>query len=75
MELQPGFTRIIHPGLGPASVSVVAESSLPQYYRGGWRLLTDGDLPPEEPEDDPEPVTLADVAATATAQTVTTEEE
>lgn len=73
MEPQPGFTRIIHPGLGPASVSVVAESSLPQYYRGGWRLLAAGDVPPEEPVPVPEPVTLADVAGTA--ETVTTEEE
>ncbi len=71
MEPQPGFTRIIHPGLGPGSVSVVAESSLPQYYRGGWRLLTEGDVPPEEPEPVPEPVTLAAVAGTAQ----TTEEE
>jgi len=71
MEPQPGFTRIIHPGLGPESASEVAESSLPQYYRGGWRLLTEGDLPPEEPDADPEPVTLADVAGNAQ----TTEEE
>lgn len=65
MEPEQGFTRIIHPGLGPSSASVVPESSLPQWYRGGWRLLADGDIPPREPDADPEPVTLADVAGTA----------
>ena len=65
MEPQAGFVQIIHPGLGPESVSEVPESSLPQWYRGGWRLLAFSDIPPQEPDADPEPVTLADVAGTA----------
>jgi hypothetical protein len=48
----------------------VPESSLPQYYRGGWRLLADGDVPAAVAEQEPGPVTLADVAGTAdTAET------
>lgn len=68
--MEPGFTQIIHPGLGPGSVSVVPESSLPHWHRCGWRLLADGDVPPPEPETMPEPVTLAEVAGAAeTAET------
>lgn len=70
MELAPGFTRIIHPGLGIDSVSVVPESSLPHWHRCGWRLLAPGEMPAAEPDEAPEPVTLADVAGTAeTAET------
>jgi hypothetical protein len=64
MEPEPGFTRIIHPGLGPGSVSQVPESSLPHWHRAGWRLLAEGDLPPDEPEEAPAPVTLAETATT-----------
>jgi len=70
--MEPGFTLIIHPGLGPSSVSEVPESSLPHWHRAGWRLLADGDVPPPEPEPVPGPVTLAEVAGTAET---TTEEE
>jgi hypothetical protein len=61
-EVAPGFVEIIHPGLGPGSVSVVPESSLGQWYAAGWRLLQDGDVPEPEPEPVPEPVTKAQVA-------------
>lgn len=62
--MEPGFTQIIHPGLGPSSVSTVPESSLPQYYRAGWRLLADGDIPPvvAEQEPEPEPMTIGETA-------------
>jgi len=65
--MEPGFTQIINPLLGPSSVSVVAESSLPQWYRAGWRLLADGDIPPAQPEQEqePEPMTLAEAGETA----------
>jgi hypothetical protein len=59
---EPGFVQIIHPGLGPSSVSEVPESSLAQHYRAGWRLLAPDDLPKPEPEPVPEPVTKAQAA-------------
>ena len=63
--MEPGFTLIIHPGLGPESVSEVPESSLPHWHRAGWRLLADDDVPPAEPEPEPAPVTRAQAAKTA----------
>jgi hypothetical protein len=59
---EPGNVLIIHPGLGPASVSEVPESSLGQHYAAGWRLLAEDDIPEPEPEPVPEPVTKAQVA-------------
>ncbi len=59
---EPGFVLIIHPGLGPGSVSEVPESSLGQHYAAGWRLLAEGDVPEVKPEPEPEPVTKAQVA-------------
>lgn len=61
--MEPGFTRIIHPGLGPSSVSEVPESSLPQWHQSGWRRLAEGDIPPAAAEPEPPPVTLAEVTA------------
>jgi hypothetical protein len=56
---EPGFVQIIHPGLGPDSVSEVPESSLGQHYAAGWRLLADDDLPEDKPEPEPAPVSRA----------------
>lgn len=73
---EPGNVLIIHPGQGPDSVSEVPESSLPQWYRGGWRLLADGDLPDPVPEPVPEPMTRAQAAKTAAkAKTAAPSEE
>lgn len=66
--MEPGFTRIVNDGLGPDSVSVVPESSLPHWHRCGWRQVTGDDVPPAEP------AALAEVAGAAeTAET--TEEQ
>jgi hypothetical protein len=62
---EPGFVLIIHPGLGPGSVSEVPESSLGQHYAAGWRLLQDDDIPEPEPEPEPKPVTRAQAAKSA----------
>jgi hypothetical protein len=59
---EPGFVLIIHPGLGPDSVSEVPESSLGQHYAAGWRLLADDDLPEPAPEPEPEPVSRKQAA-------------
>jgi hypothetical protein len=59
---EEGFVQIIHPGLGPDSVSVVPRTSLPQHYAAGWRLLADDDLPEDKPEPEPAPVTRAQAA-------------
>jgi len=59
---EEGFVQIIHPGLGPGSVSVVPQSSLAQHYRAGWRLLAPDDLPEPAPEPVPEPVTTKQAA-------------
>ena len=56
---EPGFVLIIHPGLGPGSVSEVPESSLGQHYAAGWRLLQDDDIPEAKPEPEPAPMTRA----------------
>ena len=64
--MEPGFVKIIHPGLGVGSVSEVPESSLFEWYRGGWRLLKDDEaLPPPASEEVPEPVSIAEVTAAA----------
>ena len=62
---EPGFVLIIHPGLGPASVSEVPESSLGQHYAAGWRLLAEDDIPEVKPEPEPAPVTRAQAAKSA----------
>jgi len=56
------FVQIIHPGLGPDSVSTVPRDSLPQHYRAGWRLLAEDDVPKAKPEPEPEPVTKEQAA-------------
>jgi len=59
----PGFVYMIHPGLGPGSVSEVPESSVGQHYAGGWVLLSAENAPPaEEPPPEPEPMTQEQVA-------------
>jgi hypothetical protein len=64
---EPGFVQIIHPGLGPGSVSEVPETSLGQHHAAGWRLLAEDDLPAPAPAPapEPEPVTKAQAAKTA----------
>jgi hypothetical protein len=66
---EPGFTQIIHPGLGPGSVSEVPETSVPQWYAAGWRLLAPDDIPATEPAPDPPPVTRAQAAKTSKTRT------
>lgn len=63
--MEPGFTRIVHPGLGPTSIAEVPESSLFEWYQRGWRLLKDDEAPAVPPLDVPPAVTLADVTAPA----------
>jgi hypothetical protein len=63
--VEPGFVRIIHPELGPGSVSEVPGTSLPTWYMSGWRRLAEDEIPPEPDTAAPEPVTVAEVAAPA----------
>jgi len=63
--VEPGFVRIIHPELGRDSISEVPETSLPTWYMSGWRLLADGEQPPDPPLTVPPPVTVAEVAPPA----------
>jgi hypothetical protein len=62
---EPGNVLIIHPGIGPGSVSEVPETSLGQWYAAGWRLLAGDDLPQEKPPAAPEPVSRAQAARTS----------
>ena len=69
-ELQPGQVLIIHPGLGPDSVSAVPASSLAQHYAAGWRPFTDDDAPPPETAaGEPKPMTRAQAAKAAKSDT------
>ena len=65
--MEPGFVKVIHPGLGVGSVSEVPEISMYQWYRSGWRLLAEDEVPPPASEPVPEPVTIAEVTAAAPA--------
>jgi len=59
------WVKIIHPGLGPGSVSEVNRSSLPQHYAAGWRPLAPDDIPAAEPVPEPEPMTREQAAKAA----------
>jgi hypothetical protein len=57
--------KIIHPEAG---VGEVPDSSLPQWYASGWRLLADDEIPPPEPGAEPPPMTRAQAAKAAKAE-------
>jgi hypothetical protein len=69
------WVTIIHPGTG--GTSEVHQSSLYQWYAAGWRLLTDDEVPPAEPEPEPPPVSRAQAAKAAkqAAEAGTSEEK
>lgn len=57
------WVTITHPETGGSAS--VHQSSLPQYYAGGWRLLADDEVPEEVPEPEPAPVSKAQAAKSA----------
>jgi hypothetical protein len=63
--MDEGFIKIIHPDLGPDSVSEVPASSLPSWVQSGWRPLAEDDVPAAAPVPEPEPMTRAEAAKTA----------
>ena len=59
------WVQIIHPETG--GTGEVHQSSLPQHYAAGWRLLADDEVPQPDPDPDPEPVTRKQAAKAAQA--------
>jgi hypothetical protein len=59
-----GWVTIIHPEAG---TGLVHRDSLPQHYASGWRLLTDDEAAPAEPDPEPPPMTKAQAAKAAAA--------
>ena len=57
------LVKIIHPVTG--GIAEVPDSSLPQHYAAGWRLLADDEIPQPEPAPEPEPMTRAQAAKAA----------
>jgi hypothetical protein len=57
------WVQIIHPETG--GTGEVHRQSLSQHYAAGWRLLTDDDIPPAEPETEPPTMTRAQAAKAA----------
>jgi hypothetical protein len=67
------WVQIIHPGTG--NTGEVHQSSLPQHYAAGWRLLADDEVPQPEPAPEPEPVTRKQAAKAAQANKNESEEK
>jgi hypothetical protein len=54
------WVTIIHPETG--GTGEVHQSSLPQHYASGWRLLAPDEVPDPDPEPNPPPMTRAKAA-------------
>jgi hypothetical protein len=58
---EPGFVKVISVASG--AIAEVPQSSLFQHYQAGWRLLAEGDVPPQVAPEEPAPMSEADVKA------------
>jgi hypothetical protein len=58
------LVKIIHPEAG---IGEVPDTSLPQWYASGWRLLADDEIPPPEATPEPPPMTKVQAAKAAKA--------
>lgn len=67
------WVQIIHPETG--GIAEVHQSSLYQWYAGGWRLLADDEMPQPEAPPEPPPVSKAQAAKAAKQATEPEPEE